>query len=167
VELACGFAYDDAARIDDMNIHRAGSVALLTGGLVLVFAGLSASAGFSLSGTMASAAAMLALLYAGGVWFGSSSDADRSVLLFTRALIVATDPLSGRRLRDLFPHANGSVLEDACRLALAGHPARLSCGTAETFAISPVRSAEGAVIYGLLLTGAAAASEAQLAIQAC
>src|SRR5215211_6683037 len=86
-----------------MNSHRIGSYFLLAGGMLLVFVGLTSALGYSASGVVASAAAIAALLYAGGVWFGGSPRADASVLLFTPAIIVAAGPLAGRRVVDLFP----------------------------------------------------------------
>jgi hypothetical protein len=46
---------------------------------------------------------------------------------------------------------------------LAGRGARFAIGAAR-FAASPVRSQEGAVVYGLLLSGEAAAAEASAAM---
>ena len=55
-----------------MTQRRAGSLVLLAGGLVLIFAGVSAALDFSVGGMVATAAAITALLYAGGVWFGAA-----------------------------------------------------------------------------------------------
>jgi hypothetical protein len=67
-----------------MRTSRVGSTVLLAGGVVLVFAGMSAALGFSISGVLATLAAIAALLYAGGVWFGERRRADPSVVVFTR-----------------------------------------------------------------------------------
>jgi hypothetical protein len=142
-----------------MNSHRAASLVLLGGGLVLVFAGVASALGFSWWGMLASVAAIVALLYAGGVWFGAAPAADSSVVLFTHTLVVASGPHAGKPIADLYPGANRKALEDGCRAALTGRATRFASAS-QRFAASPVRSQEGAVVYGLLLTGAAAAVEA-------
>src|SRR5262249_30751701 len=65
-----------------MQSHRVGSTVLLAGGVFLVFGGISSALGFSTSGIVASLAAVAALLYAGGVWFGAAPHADPSILVF-------------------------------------------------------------------------------------
>ena len=77
-----------------MNMNRAGSSVLLAGGVLLVFAGLSTALEFTIAGMIASAAAITALLYAGGVWFGETPRADPSLVLFTREMIIASGPLT-------------------------------------------------------------------------
>ena len=75
-------------------LRRLASSALLVGGLLVVFASISAVLDFSGAGMVASLALIAALLYAGGVWFGSPpsiippAGADR-VIVFDRALRVA------------------------------------------------------------------------------
>jgi hypothetical protein len=139
-----------------MSGHRTGSSVLLAGGVVLVFAGLSTALGFSLAGILASIAAIAALLYAGGVWFGDARRADPSVVLFTPALNVAGGPLAGRPVADLFPAAMRGDIDARCRDALAGTVSHFSCGSGPervSFSATPVRDAAGAVTYGLLLSG--------------
>jgi hypothetical protein len=142
-----------------MNSQRIGSFVLLAGGILLVFAGVASALGFSWWGLVASGTAIVALLYAGGVWFGATAApvarADLSVVLFTQALTVASGPLLGRRIADLWPAANRRAIEDGCRAALRGEWACFTSAS-QPFAISPVRTPDGAVIYGLLLSGAAA-----------
>jgi len=145
-----------------MNSQRAGSLVLLGGGLVLVFAGVASALGFSWWGMLASIAAIVALLFAGGVWFGAPPASDSSVVLFTHTLVVASGPHTGRPLVELYPGANRKAIEDGCRAALAGHATRFASAS-QRFAVSPVRSQEGAVVYGLLLSGGAAAAEASAA----
>jgi len=145
-----------------MNSQRVGSFVLLGGGLVLVFAGLASALGFSWWGMLASGAAILALLYAGGVWFAAPAAADTSVLLFTHTLVVASGPHTGRPIAAMYPDVDPKVIEDACRAALIGRGTRLAIGAAH-FVVSPVRSQEGAVVYGILVSGAAAAAEASAA----
>src|SRR4051794_37189707 len=142
-----------------MNTHRVGSFVLLAGGVVLVFAGLTSALGMSWSGIVASAAAIAALLYAGGVWFGGRG-ADASVLLFTPRLTVAAGPLAGRTLVDLFPAGSRSQIESHCRAALSGQSQRFVCGDAQAFEAAPVRSADGTVLYGILISGAVRSEQA-------
>jgi hypothetical protein len=140
-----------------MNVNRAGSSVLLAGGVVLVFAGLSTALGFSIAGMIASAAAITALLYAGGVWFGETPRADPSLVLFTPELIVASGPLTGRPIAALFPDAMRREVEAACRAALDGRASSFACGPGtdrQIFEASAVRTVDGAVVYGLLLSGA-------------
>ena len=140
-----------------MNTNRAGSWVLLGGGIVLVFAGLSTALGFSAAGMFASAAAIAALLYAGGVWFGEAPRTDPSLVLFTRDIIVASGPLVGRPVTALFPDASRFAVEGACRLAIDGHASSFTTGSGteqRTFAASAVKTADGVVVYGLLLSGA-------------
>src|SRR6188768_2507608 len=130
-----------------MMSHHTGSSVLLAGGVVLVFAGLSSALGFSLPGIFASCAAIAALLYAGAVWFGDTRRADPSVVLFTRALTVASGPLAGRPLTDMFPSAMRSELDARCRDALAGTASHFTCGSGAgrvSFSVTPVRDPAGA-----------------------
>lgn len=142
-----------------MNRHYAGSSVLLAGGVVLVFAGLSSALDFSLAGMVASTAAIAALLYAGGIWFGETPRLDPSLVLFTRTLAVAGGPLVGRPLHDLFPHALRAEIDARCLEALAGGACHFTCGSGTgrvSFSATPVHDATGAVVYGLLLSGSLA-----------
>ena len=130
---------------------------LLAGGVFLVFGGMSSALGFSTSGIVASLAAIAALLYAGGVWFGEAPRADASHVLFTPGLSVAGGALQGRRVVDLFEADMTREIEAACRAAIEGRPSRFSCGRGEskqTFEAVPVHGADGRVLYGILLSGA-------------
>jgi len=135
--------------------HRAGSYILLAGGVLLVFAGLASALAFSFAGIVASAAAIAALLYAGGVWFGGASDADASVILFTPRLTVAAGPLTGRAVLDLFPPGMRAAIDTHCRAALTGVSSRFSPADGKTFDAAPVRGADGLIVYGILIAGAA------------
>jgi hypothetical protein len=139
-----------------MNTHRVASTVLLAGGILLVFAGLASSLGYSTGGIVASLTAVASLLYAGGVWFGGAPNTDLSVVLFTPALMIASGPLAGRAVTDLFPDQMRAEIDARCRAALSGGASRFSCGQAggrKTFETSPVRGADGGVVYGLLLSG--------------
>jgi hypothetical protein len=144
-----------------MNGHHAASSVLLAGGVVLVFAGLSSALGFSLPGVVASGAAIAALLYAGGVWFGEAPRADPALVLFTPALAVARGPLAGHTVGELFPEHMRAEIDARCRDALAGGSCHFTCGSGPeriTFSVTPVRDASGLVSYGLLLSGTLAAA---------
>jgi hypothetical protein len=146
-----------------MTSHRIGSFVLLGGGVLLVWAGLTSALGFTTSGIVASVAAIAALLYAGGVWFGGTPRADLSVVLFTADLRVAAGPLAGRAVVDLFPTAMRKDLESRCRAALSGQPQRFADAAGQAFEAAPVRSADGAVVYGVLIAGAATPARAAAA----
>lgn len=133
---------------------------LLAGGVVLVFAGLSSALGFTLSGMIASTAAIAALLYAGGVWFGEAPRADAGLILFTPALVIANGPMAGRPVVDLYPDAMHREIDARCRAALDGQPSHFSCEPGGAFHAMPVRAANGAVLFGLLLSGSLARSGA-------
>lgn len=143
-----------------MNSYRAGSTVLLAGGVVLVFAGLSSALGFSLSGMIAITAAIAALLYAGGVWFGEAPRADATVILFTPTLVIANGPMAGRLVVDLYPDAMRREIESRCRAALDGQSSHFSCAPGGAFQAAPVRAPNGAVVFGLLLSGSLAGSYA-------
>lgn len=143
-----------------MNSHRAGSTVLLAGGVFLVFAGLSSALGFSMSGMIASAAAIAALLYAGGVWFAEPPREDYTLVLFTPALLIADGPLAGRPVAELYAEPIRREIESRCRLALEGQASHFSCAPGRDFHATPVRSADGAVMFGLLLAGSLARERA-------
>ena len=148
-----------------MRSHRVGPTLLLAGGVFLVFGGLGSALGFSTSGILASLAAVIALLYAGGVWFGGASHADPSVVVFTPELTVASGVLSGRRVADLFDDGMRRDIEVGCREALCGRPFRFSSGTGSSkraFEAAPVHGADGLVICGVLLSGAMTVSASAL-----
>src|SRR6266545_2643411 len=137
-------------------VKRALSSVLLACGIVLVFAGLSTALGFTPAGLLASVAAIAALLYAGGVWFGgappqlTTPGAD-TVIVFDRLLHVVTGPATGGALLSQFPAPIRPELEMRCRLALRGEHTHFSCehaGARIAFDISPVQSINGIVIAG-------------------
>lgn len=139
-----------------MRANRVASTVLLAGGVFLVFAGLSRALGLSVGGVVASTAAIVALLYAGGVWFGESSHQDLSLVLFTRELTVASGPAHGKRVSSLFANRIEGEIEARCREALDGHACRFTAasdGARHTIEVAPVRTAEGLIVYGVLLSG--------------
>ena len=136
-----------------MPSHRIASFVLLAGGVFLVFAGLAASLGYSVPGMVASGAAIAALLYAGGVWFGAAPQVDSSAVLFTRDLVVAHGPLAGHAVAEMFPPTLRRDIEAHCRAALEGSTTAFDFDQGGPFEAAPVRDAQGVVIYGLLLSG--------------
>jgi hypothetical protein len=140
-----------------MTRHRSGSLVALAAGLVLVFAGLTSALGFSITGMIASGAAIAALLYAGGVWFGEPASRSASdVVLFTRDLLVASGSALGRPIGELFPESSRETVERHCRLVLEGRAAKFLVAPGQLVTVSPVRSPEGAVVGAVLLSGRAA-----------
>ena len=146
-----------------MGSHRIGSYVLLAGGVFLVFAGLAAALEFSASGMIASAAAIAALLYAGGVWFGGAPRVDASVVLFTPQLTVAVGPLAGRSVADLFPIPLRKEIDALCQAALRGEARRIAPDAGAAIEAAPVRAADGAIVYGILISGAAMPAQAAAA----
>ena len=141
---------------------RAASSVLLASGIVFVFSGLSAALGFTTAGMLASIAAIAALLYAGGTWFGgapasfSPAGGAETVIVFDRSLRIAAGATPGTPLLSRFPEPLRPEIEKACRLALSGEHTHFDCehaGARVHFDISPVQSITGMVLYGVLITG--------------
>ena len=136
--------------------RRVTATVLLLAGVALVFGGLTSALGRSPAGILASLAAIAGLLYAGGVWFGASARPhDLSAIIYTRDLLIAAGADRGRRLAELFPPAMQRELEAYCREALDGRAARFSCSAdpeRRRFEASPVRTADGIVACGILLS---------------
>ena len=66
-------------------------------------------------------------------------------------------PLAGRPVTALFPAAQRGEIETRCRQALAGRPGRFSSGegaAAGTFDVAPIRTADGLVTFGVLVSDA-------------
>jgi hypothetical protein len=143
-------------------ITRAVPSLLLAGGVAVVFAGLIAALGGGLSGTIASAAVIAALLYAGALWFGGSSavvaapGAD-TVIVFDRTLRVSAGPGHGASILLQFPEPLRPEIDLRCRLALEGQHTHFDCehaGSRLSFDIAPVQTIRGVVVYGVVMTGA-------------
>ncbi len=137
---------------------RAISLLLLIAGVVLVFSGLNAAVGFSTLGVLSSAAAVAALLYSGAVWFTAPPPNDPPgadpILVFDRSLRVASGARRGVHVAACFPPPVRAAVEAHCREALAGNRAQFSCAAGRErldFDAVPVRTAEGIVVYGLLM----------------
>lgn len=143
-------------------VKRVASSVLLAGGIVFVCTGLSAALGFTTVGMLASIAAIAALLYGGGIWFGGAparlapAGGPETVIVFDRSLRIAAGPTPGTPLLSHFPEPLRPELEMRCRLALRGQHTHFDCdhaGARISFDISPVPSIHGIVLYGVLITG--------------
>jgi len=141
------------------HVRRTLSVVVFAGGVILVFFGLNAAVGLSATGIFASAAAIVTLLYSGAVWFGSRSPEALprdSVIVFDRSLREACGVRRGQPITASFPVAQRAALEDECWAALAGEGGRFKAGDGDSqFDVLPVRTADGAITYGILIDVAA------------
>jgi hypothetical protein len=140
--------------------RRVVSALLLACGIVLVFAGLSAALGFTLIGATASTAAIVALLYAGAVWFGGAPmllpAGGGTVTVFDRSLRVATGVVPGVSVLSQFPERLRPEIEVRCRAALRGEYSHFDCehgGARVSFEIAPVQTLHGLVLYGVIISG--------------
>ena len=138
-------------------LNRVASSVLFASGIGLVLLGLSAALGFTLPGIVASVAAVAALLYAGGVWFGDRADvAAPSVLVFDRDLNVIGGPHAGEPVVSRFPEPMREEIAHRCAGAVAGQPSRFICrdGTTDrVFDAAPIISGRPDV-SGVLVEGA-------------
>jgi hypothetical protein len=118
---------------------------------------MSSALNFSLPGIIATLATIAGLLYAGGVWFGGAMPGEPSVLIFDRHLIIVSGAYAARPIGDLFPLGVRRDVEQRCREAFDGRSTRFSIpGDADRrrFEVAPIRTADGLVAYGILLSGA-------------
>jgi hypothetical protein len=137
--------------------HQIVATMLLLAGVGLVFTGMSSALNFSLPGIIAAVATIAGLLYAGGVWFGGAMPGEASALIFDRRLIIVGGSHAGRPIGDLFPLAVRRDVEQGCHDAFDGPSTRFSIpGETERrrFEVAPIRTADGRVAYGILLSGA-------------
>jgi hypothetical protein len=146
-------------------VKRLISSVLLAWGVLLVFAGMSASLGFTPSGVLAAVTAIAALLYAGSIWFGSPPviplpAGSQTVLVFDRDLRITAGPGTGGLVTHQFPVAIRAEVEARCRAALRGESTHFTCqygGRHVVCDASPVVSAAGAIRYGILVIGSSSA----------
>ena len=146
------------------DLPRLGSAVVLVVGVLLVFGGLSAALGFTPLGIVASIGAIVSLLYAGAVWFGQPRPGPipqppPAVVVFDRERRIVTGPAAGQPLAMQFAEILRPEIERRCNGALAGTAAQFVClqnGSLVVFDALPVRTAEGAIVYGILLTAGSA-----------
>lgn len=141
-------------------LHRVASFVLFASGLALVLVGLSAALRFTVPGVVASVAAVAALLYAGGVWFGDRASVHApSVLVFDRDLKVIGGPYAGQPVGSRFPGSMRDEVIHYCAAAVAGRPSRFVCrdgNTERVFEAAPINIGRPSDISGVLVEGAAA-----------
>lgn len=151
------------------DFKRPASSALLGLGGLLVFFGLNAALGFTPGGAFASLTVIGALLYSGAVWFApalladaraSASQATPSTAELTAPIVfdrdgrVVSGAECGQSLAARFPETLRTEVNQGCAAALAGVAGRVAGdhdGRPVTFEFLPVRSSNGAVVYGLLV----------------
>ncbi|MGH9371799.1 MAG: hypothetical protein ACRD15_09750 [Vicinamibacterales bacterium] len=142
------------------------SSVFLAVGVLLVFAGFSAGLGFTGWGIVASAAAVVSLMFAGATWFGRAPvrplhGRAAPLLVFDRDGRIVSGRATGQLLTSQFPEILGPEIDRRCRAALAGTSARFPClhnGRMVEFDALPVRSADGTIVYGILLSSDAEAA---------
>lgn len=144
------------------HVQRFVSAALLMLGVALVFLGLTRSLGFTALGVIASVAAIAALLYTGGVWFGgpgprravsAAAHVEGPMLFDARGRLVA-GPAAGHPLASQFPESLRLEIERHCAAVFGGRTARLPCtrdGQSLVFDVLPIQDAAGTVIYGIVV----------------
>jgi hypothetical protein len=139
---------------------------LLLVGVALISLGLARALGITPYGVLVSIAAIGALLLTGGIWFGApaprtgvtSAAGDGSPILFDLQGRLVSGPDAGQPVTSRFPEAARLDVERHCVTVLAGHAARFPCvweGTPIVFDGLPVRSADGVIVYGLLVPSGA------------
>jgi len=141
--------------------HQFLSTALLIMGVGLVFAGMTSALHFTPAGIVAAVATIAGLLYAGGVWFGAAATGDASIVIFDRRLIAVTGSHPGRAVSDVFPLHVRREVEQRCRDAFDGRSTRFSIPDGDRFEVAPIRTANGLIAYGILLSGAFVRSAAE------
>ncbi|MGH9310491.1 MAG: hypothetical protein ACRD1U_14025 [Vicinamibacterales bacterium] len=138
---------------------RSISSVLLGAGVGLVFLGLSASFGFTAGGMIASLIAVGVLMYAGAIWAapGPSRLAASPVALvvFDRDRRIVSGGVPGESLTAQFPEMLRPEIGRRAEAALGGSTERFPClhgGRFVVFEVLPVRDAQGAIVYGILLS---------------
>jgi hypothetical protein len=142
------------------HLRRASSSVLFAIGALLVFVGLTSALGYTVLGMLASAAAIVSLLFAGAVWFAPRRAAAPGVpaaplLVFDRNLHIVSGASAGQAVAALFPEMLQPEIARRCATAINGHSARFTClhrGRMVVFDALPVRGVDGTIAYGLLIT---------------
>jgi hypothetical protein len=131
------------------------SIGLLVAGVTLVFVGVTRSVGFSLTGIIASLAAVVALLYSGAVFFGASPAAHSgqrdTIFVFDRTFRLVSGTHKGLPIRAVL---SGEDVESRCSAVFTGKSDRFAYGgTSHPMQVDvvPVRDADGTVVFGMLI----------------
>ena len=143
-------------------MNRTASSILFALGIALVLIGLTTALGFTVAGIIASIAAVGALLYAGGLWFGETNRFLPSVLVFDHELRIAGGAGAGKPVSSQFPPSMRGAIERHCAAAADGRHSRFTCadrGRHRTFDAAPVLSGGGDEIAGVLVERAAAVND--------
>ena len=143
-----------------MTPRRLVSPVLFAAGVALVLIGMSAAQGWSAPGIVASVAAIAALLYVGGVWFGSaapSASGRAAVMVFDADLRLVSSARQGEPVVSAFPAADRHAVRHACASAMAGEFTRITASGMQ-FSVVPVRAGDGRVILGMIVTADAIAA---------
>ena len=141
-------------------LKRLISSVLLALGMLLVFFGFTQALGFTSGGMLASVAAIAALLYAGAVWVApeparGGTASQFPLVVFDRGGRIVSGAATGQPLASQFPEILRPEIERRSAAALAGTSSRFPCvlnGRPILIEALAVRSADGAVVYGILLT---------------
>jgi hypothetical protein len=147
------------------DIKRVASSTFLALGVLLVFFGLNAALGFTAAGAIASVAVIGALLYTGAVWLAPRPPERAAAqlatpIVFDREGRTVSGAVRGQSLSAQLPQTIRADVSQRCAAALAGIPGHIVCdyqGRPVIFEFLPVRSANGTVVYGLLVTSEAIA----------
>lgn len=138
---------------------RSISSVLLGAGVVLVFLGLSASFGFTAGGMAASLVAVAVLIYAGAIWSapapGQPAARPATLIVFDRERRIVSGGNPGELLTAQFPEMLRPEIDRRAAAALGGSIGRFPCvhgGRLLAFEALPVRDADGAIVYGILLS---------------
>ena len=160
-EPATAFGYDGALH---MKLRKnAASSLLMASGVVLTFVGLSSALGFTPGGMLASVAAIAALLYAGGIWFGrpvpTSPAGAATIIVFDRTLRIVTRRVVRIPCVGVVPRSLRAEIETHCEAALRGEPSHFVCEHEQdrfVFDVAPVQNIAGVVLLGVLISGSVA-----------
>ena len=155
-----------------VTVHRVLALALLALGVALVFLGLTSALGFTPGAVAVSIVAVAALLYTGGVWLRPSAlkpatpGAAHPPLLFDAEIRLLGGPAAGQPLASQFPPHLQTMVEQHCAAALTGSTSRFPFtldGTSVVYDAVPVRGADGAILFGVLVRADRAGSRAVVA----
>jgi hypothetical protein len=142
-----------------LRVRRLASSIIVAAGVALVFAGSTSALGTSAPALFASTAAIAALLYAGGVWFGDVAHITApSILVFNDSLAISGGPLAGKPVISQFPVWMRGEIHRRCEAAIGGEYSRFTCADvlrSRTFDAAPITNGEGIVVCGVLIEGAA------------
>jgi hypothetical protein len=140
-------------------IRRVLSSVLVAAGIVLVLAGLTSALGSGVTGLVASAALVSALLYAGGTWFAPPppTAAASMLVLFDRSGRVVAGSRTGEPLGAYFSPRLGAEIDRHVSTVFAGASVHFvpDPRSATPLVMVPVRATDGTIPLAILTTAAA------------